>query len=105
MRRVFSMSFDAPPPVFASPVDDATLDLSGWTGDDVPAPVMLRWLEQQPISSWTMALLEDLAPTDLPETDRPRLLALLDRAESHVAARKARVIAALPRDLRRARAR
>lgn len=91
-----ALSFEAPADVVLRAVDDASLDLRDWDGRGMPAAVVLRWVEDAEPGAWLLGLLDEIDPLELPAEDRPRLLAALDRAQAHLAARKARVIASLP---------
>ena len=93
------MPFELPTEVFDLP-GDARLDLSRWSGDGVPAALVLAWIEDGKITPSTIALLEAVDASELAPEDLPRLIKAWDRVESHSAAKKATVIARLAHENR-----
>jgi uncharacterized protein DUF222 len=89
---------DIPDEVFLVPVDG--VDTSRWDGKGVPAGVLLEWIDAQPFSAWSAAMLSQVDPAELGDQDLTSYLAACQRAESAAAARKSAAVHAVSRRVR-----
>lgn len=82
---------EVPTEVLLEPLPVTLTGPEVWDTDQaVPDPVVLVWIESQPMTAWSLAMLEQVNPERLPDTSLPLYLKLCDRAESLFAARRDR---------------
>src|SRR4051812_30970320 len=92
----FGVEVEVPLQVLTTPVDGFGLDPASWDPDEpLPDQLALRWLAGQPFEAWSLTLLSRIDPVRLPATDLPVYLAMNQKAEAFLAARRYRATAAL----------
>lgn len=86
---------EVPTTVLSAPLDDPWLDTTAQTSDGLPDSVALRWIDAEPFTEWSFALLGRIDPQRLPKQDLPTYISLSQRAESWLGARRSRATVAM----------